>query len=192
MVGAPTSKRCEACRRQKKKCDLNKPACSRCVRLRLKCVGVGMQRYKFVEQAFPGQAAETYRNSNLPTREKHGPEPVRNREVAIANDTNRLTTMSLDQATFPSWSPTSYLDTEMFYHPYIREPLIGLAKFDGVIDGLLIMAKTEPTLQYALKCFGALRALHAQYDDMGVIQSEFQSRTWAGLDTYNMAITCLT
>ena len=47
MPGGPYGKACDACRQQKKKCDAKKPACSRCARLSIACVGGGIQRYKF-------------------------------------------------------------------------------------------------------------------------------------------------
>ena len=69
MPGVPSGKGCEACRKQKKKvshsnttanqdtsltqtsqCDQQKPACSRCTRLKIVCVGSGQQRYKFLEE----------------------------------------------------------------------------------------------------------------------------------------------
>ncbi|KAG9238509.1 hypothetical protein BJ875DRAFT_450939 [Amylocarpus encephaloides] len=50
MPGVPSSRGCDACRKQKKKCDQSKPSCSRCTRLRLDCIGSGQQRYKFKEQ----------------------------------------------------------------------------------------------------------------------------------------------
>ncbi|KAI5458986.1 hypothetical protein BGZ63DRAFT_269631 [Mariannaea sp. PMI_226] len=50
MPGVPSGKGCDACRKQKKKCDQAKPACSRCSRLSIPCVGGGQQRYKFKVQ----------------------------------------------------------------------------------------------------------------------------------------------
>ncbi|KAJ4395883.1 hypothetical protein N0V93_000098 [Gnomoniopsis smithogilvyi] len=50
MPGVPSYRGCEACRKQKKKCDQNKPACSRCTRLDIPCVGCGQRRYKFKNQ----------------------------------------------------------------------------------------------------------------------------------------------
>ncbi|KAJ4175209.1 hypothetical protein NW754_005629 [Fusarium falciforme] len=47
MPGVPSGKGCDACRKQKKKCDQAKPACSRCARLNIPCIGSGKQRYKF-------------------------------------------------------------------------------------------------------------------------------------------------
>ncbi|KAJ5766541.1 uncharacterized protein N7511_004157 [Penicillium nucicola] len=49
MPGVPSSRGCEGCRKQKKKCDQVKPTCSRCTRLRIPCIGNGVQRYKFQE-----------------------------------------------------------------------------------------------------------------------------------------------
>ncbi|KAH7121894.1 hypothetical protein B0J13DRAFT_532022 [Dactylonectria estremocensis] len=50
MPGVPSGKGCDACRKQKKKCDQAKPTCSRCTRLSIPCVGGGQQRYKFKVQ----------------------------------------------------------------------------------------------------------------------------------------------
>ncbi|RMJ18613.1 hypothetical protein CDV36_001693 [Fusarium kuroshium] len=50
MPGVPSGKGCDACRKQKKKCDQAKPACSRCARLNIPCIGSGKQRYKFKVQ----------------------------------------------------------------------------------------------------------------------------------------------
>ncbi|KAF2096262.1 hypothetical protein NA57DRAFT_67772 [Rhizodiscina lignyota] len=50
MAGVPSGRGCEACRKQKKKCDELKPACSRCKRLRIDCKGSGQQRFKFKDQ----------------------------------------------------------------------------------------------------------------------------------------------
>ncbi|KAF2835758.1 hypothetical protein M501DRAFT_941160 [Patellaria atrata CBS 101060] len=62
MPGVPSSRACDACRKQRKRaksdylrngyqCDLSKPSCSRCSRLRIVCIGSGQQRYKFKEDA---------------------------------------------------------------------------------------------------------------------------------------------
>ncbi|KAL4810815.1 hypothetical protein BDV18DRAFT_155427 [Aspergillus unguis] len=49
MPGVPSSRGCDACRRQKKKCDQLKPACARCTRLQIPCVGSGQKRFTFKE-----------------------------------------------------------------------------------------------------------------------------------------------
>ncbi|KAL3478032.1 hypothetical protein BJX99DRAFT_224901 [Aspergillus californicus] len=49
MPGVPSSRGCDACRRQKKKCDQLKPACTRCARLQIACIGSGQRRFKFKE-----------------------------------------------------------------------------------------------------------------------------------------------
>lgn len=48
MVGVPSSKACDACRAQRKKCIGTAP-CTRCRRLNIACIGNGQTRYKFVE-----------------------------------------------------------------------------------------------------------------------------------------------
>ncbi|KAL7783606.1 hypothetical protein V8C37DRAFT_36202 [Trichoderma ceciliae] len=50
MPGVPSYRGCDACRKQKKKCDMATPACSRCSRLNIPCVGCGQLRYKFKDQ----------------------------------------------------------------------------------------------------------------------------------------------
>ncbi|KAF4764689.1 hypothetical protein HAV15_001720 [Penicillium sp. str.  len=55
MPGVPTGRACDACRKQKKKCDEKQPACGRCLRLKVSCVGSGQQRFKFKQQQFSPQ-----------------------------------------------------------------------------------------------------------------------------------------
>ncbi|KAF5026004.1 hypothetical protein F66182_1906 [Fusarium sp. NRRL 66182] len=52
MPGVPKSKGCKNCHKQKKRCDEAKPACSRCVRLNIPCMGAGEQRYVFKPVSF--------------------------------------------------------------------------------------------------------------------------------------------
>ncbi|KAG9508237.1 hypothetical protein J7337_001801 [Fusarium musae] len=47
MAGVPKALGCDACRKQKKKCDQAKPSCARCTRLKLKCTGIGVKRFVF-------------------------------------------------------------------------------------------------------------------------------------------------
>ncbi|KAA8568882.1 hypothetical protein EYC84_007861 [Monilinia fructicola] len=49
MPGVPSGRGCDACRKQKKKCDQTQPSCARCRRLKIPCVGSGVQRYKFIQ-----------------------------------------------------------------------------------------------------------------------------------------------
>ncbi|KAK0105065.1 hypothetical protein ONS95_004570 [Cadophora gregata] len=51
MPGVPSGRGCEACRKQKKKCDQAKPSCSRCTRLEIPCIGSGQRRFKFVDES---------------------------------------------------------------------------------------------------------------------------------------------
>lgn len=48
MPGVPSGRGCNACRRQKKKCDITVYPCPRCARLNIPCIGLGEKRYKFV------------------------------------------------------------------------------------------------------------------------------------------------
>ncbi|PLB47679.1 hypothetical protein P170DRAFT_465282 [Aspergillus steynii IBT 23096] len=57
MPGVPTSRGCEACRKQKKRCDQEQPACSRCARLGIPCIGGGARRFKFTENRTPDASA---------------------------------------------------------------------------------------------------------------------------------------
>ncbi|KAJ5602260.1 hypothetical protein N7510_011794 [Penicillium lagena] len=59
MPGVPSSRGCDACRLQKKKCDQLRPACSRCVRLNIACVGGGQQRYMFKVHTMTSMATRT-------------------------------------------------------------------------------------------------------------------------------------
>ncbi|KAF5613661.1 uncharacterized protein FTJAE_13872 [Fusarium tjaetaba] len=52
MPGVPKSRGCNSCLKQKKKCDQAKPACSRCARLEIPCVGSGEQKYVFKPVSF--------------------------------------------------------------------------------------------------------------------------------------------
>ncbi|KAF5665623.1 fungal transcriptional regulatory n-terminal [Fusarium denticulatum] len=52
MPGVPRSRGCKSCLKQKKKCDQAKPACSRCARLGVPCVGSGEQKYVFKPVSF--------------------------------------------------------------------------------------------------------------------------------------------
>ncbi|CAG8892680.1 unnamed protein product [Penicillium egyptiacum] len=59
MPGVPTGRACDACREQKKKCDEKQPACGRCLRLKVSCVGSGQRRFKFKEQQFPSKSNQS-------------------------------------------------------------------------------------------------------------------------------------
>ncbi|KAL4900225.1 hypothetical protein BDW74DRAFT_103165 [Aspergillus multicolor] len=50
MPGVPSGRGCNNCRKSKKKCDEAKPACTRCARRGIECVGAGEKRYKFMEE----------------------------------------------------------------------------------------------------------------------------------------------
>lgn len=50
MVGVPSSRACEACRIQRKKCKGQQSPCARCQRLKIPCIGFGQLKYKFVDR----------------------------------------------------------------------------------------------------------------------------------------------
>ncbi|KAJ5316884.1 hypothetical protein N7508_001392 [Penicillium antarcticum] len=62
MPGVPSSRACDECRKRKKKatadgptqCNLAMPVCARCAQLKIKCFGVGQQRYKFINRNATG------------------------------------------------------------------------------------------------------------------------------------------
>ncbi|KAJ5168779.1 uncharacterized protein N7482_004373 [Penicillium canariense] len=71
MPGVPSGKACEACRKQKKKCDEKQPACGRCLRLKIPCVGSGQQRFKFQEdKRFTKQIRRDHKDAVMPTISK--------------------------------------------------------------------------------------------------------------------------
>ncbi|KAI9640599.1 hypothetical protein NHQ30_010898 [Ciborinia camelliae] len=49
MVGVPTSKRCDNCRKRKKKCGEQRPSCAECTRSGLDCPGYPA-RWKFIDE----------------------------------------------------------------------------------------------------------------------------------------------
>ncbi|UZP41611.1 hypothetical protein NXS19_009427 [Fusarium pseudograminearum] len=52
MPGVPKSRGCNNCLKQKKKCDQQKPVCSRCARLNIACQGSGERKYVFKSVSF--------------------------------------------------------------------------------------------------------------------------------------------
>ncbi|GFF24757.1 uncharacterized transcriptional regulatory protein C1327.01c [Aspergillus udagawae] len=71
MPGIPSGKACEACRKQKKKCDEKQPTCGRCLRLKIPCVGSGQQRFKFQEEKrFTEQVRREHNSVALSTASK--------------------------------------------------------------------------------------------------------------------------
>lgn len=90
MPGVPTGRACEGCRKQKKKvlrwllllprpvfteltksqCDEKKPACSRCLRLNIPCVGSGERRFKFKEERRFNKSPETDDDRQIATKQE--------------------------------------------------------------------------------------------------------------------------
>ncbi|KAM0228674.1 hypothetical protein ACHAPO_010535 [Fusarium lateritium] len=81
MAGVPNSKGCDACRRQKKKCDQAQPTCSRCARLKTTCVGSGVKRFVFKSEN--QQAAKKASQAVVITRTNPTPAPVLSNEKTL-------------------------------------------------------------------------------------------------------------
>ncbi|KAH7248624.1 uncharacterized protein BKA55DRAFT_728726 [Fusarium redolens] len=72
MPGVPRSRGCNTCLKQKKKCDQAKPACSRCARLGVPCVGSGEQKYVFKPVSFTKPSKASFQR----TRKREQSSPV--------------------------------------------------------------------------------------------------------------------
>ncbi|KAM3467245.1 hypothetical protein MY5147_004882 [Beauveria neobassiana] len=83
MPGVPTFRGCDACHKQKKKCDQASPRCARCARLKIACTGKGQLRYKFKEQCIGFAPVKT-------PRSKHSPKSLSPR----ASPNNQITRLS--------------------------------------------------------------------------------------------------
>ncbi|KAL7955495.1 hypothetical protein V8C34DRAFT_327222 [Trichoderma compactum] len=72
MAGTPSSRGCDACREQKKKCDALQPACSRCARLQIPCVGAGQRRFMFKVQTAASRSKRPITRSEDHNQEASG------------------------------------------------------------------------------------------------------------------------
>ncbi|KAJ5383780.1 transcriptional regulator family: Fungal Specific TF, partial [Penicillium concentricum] len=92
MPGVPSGRACEGCRKQKKKCDEKKPACGRCLRLKVSCVGSGQQRFKFKQEHFSPKSNQngqmTLASRSISTEEKY---PF---EIPRPCPSNRMTSLT--------------------------------------------------------------------------------------------------
>ncbi|KAF7943633.1 uncharacterized protein EAE97_005704 [Botrytis byssoidea] len=88
MPGVPSGRGCEACRKQKKKCDQVQPSCSRCIRLSIPCVGSGIRRYKFISGSIDStvttSSTSTNHNSALHTSHKRILRMPGNKTLSVA------------------------------------------------------------------------------------------------------------
>ena len=69
MPGVPFGRGCNECRRAKKKCDLKQPACSRCAKSQVECIGGGQRRFKFVEVESSKEGSSGERSRNVTPRD---------------------------------------------------------------------------------------------------------------------------
>ncbi|PKY09391.1 hypothetical protein P168DRAFT_324356 [Aspergillus campestris IBT 28561] len=86
MPGVPSGRGCEACRKQKKKCDQAQPSCARCARLNIPCVGGGVRRFKFMDQGVVVKMAVNRKTDPQPQTRAPTPRFLPSSETnAIAN-----------------------------------------------------------------------------------------------------------
>ncbi|KAJ5550122.1 transcriptional regulator family: Fungal Specific TF [Penicillium sp. DV-2018c] len=79
MPGVPSGRACDACRKQKKKCDEKQPACGRCLRLKVNCVGSGQRRYMFKQEPLSSKSHQSSQTILIAT-------PTSNkREISVLN-----------------------------------------------------------------------------------------------------------
>ncbi|KAF5877158.1 putative transcription factor cys6 protein [Botrytis fragariae] len=89
MPGVPSGRGCEACRKQKKKCDQVKPSCSRCIRLSIPCIGSGIRRYKFISGSIDSTVTTSstttnHNNHALHTTRKQILRMPGNKDISVA------------------------------------------------------------------------------------------------------------
>ncbi|TGO36004.1 hypothetical protein BHYA_0138g00170 [Botrytis hyacinthi] len=88
MPGVPSGRGCEACRKQKKKCDQVQPSCSRCIRISIPCIGSGIRRYKFISGSIDStvttSSTTTNHNSALRTTHKQILRMPGNKTISVA------------------------------------------------------------------------------------------------------------
>ncbi|UZP32320.1 hypothetical protein NXS19_000136 [Fusarium pseudograminearum] len=97
MAGVPSARGCDACRRQKKKCDQAKPACSRCARLKVPCSGSGVKRFVFKSENL--QAAKKSSKTVAVTRRNPAPASVPSNEKTLISG-NLVHILNLDDPAF--------------------------------------------------------------------------------------------
>ncbi|KAF1817388.1 hypothetical protein P152DRAFT_463556 [Eremomyces bilateralis CBS 781.70] len=112
MPGVPSSRACDACRKQRKNCDQQRPACSRCARLQIACVGAGKQRFKFAEN-LTIEHLESRRSSSNPSPRRSleaAAQPALAMPAAPSNELTLVTAAFLStlQVTDIRFDPTVY------------------------------------------------------------------------------------
>ncbi|KAK5994587.1 hypothetical protein PT974_05066 [Cladobotryum mycophilum] len=109
MAGVPTYRGCDACRGQKKKCDQAKPACSRCTRLNIPCVGCGQIRYKFKDHSGPPKKGRRSSSPASSTKSKSAsPSPSLSPTLSNQVTVRSSSFISLLEIRDPRYDLTSY------------------------------------------------------------------------------------
>ncbi|CAO1603077.1 hypothetical protein XANCAGTX0491_006670 [Xanthoria calcicola] len=88
MPGVPSGRGCDACRKQKKKCDIETYPCSRCRRLNIPCIGHGQQRYKFKNETVVLTVAKRVTTTSISFDQSPCIDPTPSK--ALSNGVSRL------------------------------------------------------------------------------------------------------
>ncbi|KAI9041470.1 Zn(II)2Cys6 transcription factor domain-containing protein [Aspergillus affinis] len=133
MPGVPSGRGCEACRRQKKKCDQTKPICSRCSRLNIPCIGSGQRRYKFKDQMVVWSDSSARRTTTTTTMTRWDTRDV------PRSPQNEMTTATTAMATLLNMSDVRY---EVIYYGEFLKDLPRRLGSNAVLDAS-VMAFTQ-------------------------------------------------
>ncbi|KAK3380844.1 hypothetical protein B0H63DRAFT_474464 [Podospora didyma] len=175
MPGVPSSRGCDACRQQKKKCDQLTPLCSRCARLGIPCIGSGERRYKFRHMAAPDQSS----SKQTPTTVAQAGSPsaaASSMQLATIVPSNRAT---LDAGHFISALQVTDVRFDLrIYGPFFVELPRRLGRnraLDASVRALAVSFPSVHTHQYTpdmYKAYGeALRCLRASLGDPATARS---------------------
>ncbi|POR35088.1 Uncharacterized protein TPAR_04700 [Tolypocladium paradoxum] len=176
MPGVPSYRGCEACRKQKKKCDQAKPACSRCARLEIPCVGCGQQRYKFKDETSNLKAAD----SHLVRRSASALSKSNNTARAAAPSRPLTNTVSLATGAFVSVLEITDPRYDLFcYGPFIRDIPLQLGRhtaLDASADALASAFRSVHTGRVSLETLSknvrALNSVQRSLQDPATAYSE--------------------
>ncbi|KAH6876374.1 hypothetical protein B0T10DRAFT_497905 [Thelonectria olida] len=162
MPGVPSGKGCDACRKQKKKCDQAKPACARCTRLSIACVGGGQQRYKFKVQVLEAESEPVKMVTKKVRIQKTNPLAVMPRSRTMAIATVFVSRLAVDDLRYDIQTYGTFLR-------YIPQRIGKNAALDAAVDAFATGFSTLHSDAYGLEAFQkyghALKALGECLDD---------------------------
>ncbi|EEA20345.1 hypothetical protein EYB25_007858 [Talaromyces marneffei] len=175
MPGVPTSRGCDACRKQKKKCDAPKPPtkCPRCTRLKIPCTGYGVQRYKFLpidgdtgrEQKRQRGPSQTIMIEYKPNEKSLNQRPPVIRSLGTSTDTQSESELMHRWLTRTAWcfymvpKDKAYLETLLpqaaLMNSSLMNSILALAAADFAHSGQ--KAYLRPALEYHAKAVAEMR-----------------------------------